>query len=157
MSTFDDCWADATSGGGDFGDDVKVDPIPGGYVGTVTDSKLFTSKAGERTLVVEYETEDKHYKWADVRALTVDGEPQQGRIKAAKVLLANLNVNVNDVANLANNVAKVKGSRVVLEVVATDYTRRDGSTVLNTNVIDCTAPVIADDTQDFAPAEPSWT
>lgn len=157
MATFEDVWSTTDTGGGsdnDSGFPDKVEPPAGDYIADVVESKLFTSKKGERILVVEYRTTEGDYWWADVRILTDGGMPVEGRIKAAKVLLDNLGVNTRDVTALPENVARVKGSRVTLEVVDTDYTRKDGSRVINTNVVSCEKP------KPVVPVpsdNPSWT
>lgn len=91
MSTIEDVWANTTPG--EFSESVQP-PAGTGYVIRIADAKFFTSKSkGELTIAVEYAT-DTH-QWSDVKEITRNGQPVEGKVKSAKILLRSLGVDEN--------------------------------------------------------------
>ncbi len=128
MTSFEDAWGATTT-------EVTEHnvPNPGTHTAIISDARMFTSKAKDRVLVIEYTAGE--YLWADIRKLTKDGEPQLGVIKSAKIALSQLGLNPDQpAAAVEAAVASVKGKSYLVEVVQTDIQRKDGSFILNTNI-----------------------
>lgn len=150
----DQVWAnaDTESGGTQFPEEIK--PDPGQYEVTVSDGRYFKSKKGEMTLVVTYRLDDGK-TWSDVRGLTRNGEPQAGRIKAAKVMLSQLGLDGVSPSDLDQRLNGIIGKRYAVEVTVGDAVNPvTGAPYTNTNII---GVVQAPAQQPAAKAEePSW-
>lgn len=155
-STMDLAWNEADTGGGgtEFPEEIK--PTPGKYEITISDGKYFQSKKGEMTLVVTYRLDDGK-SWSDVRVLTVNGEPQKGRIAAAKVLLSQLGLEGVAPGQLDEKLNNLIGRRFAVDVVASDAVNPvTGDPYVNTNVIGALQAQAPQQAQAAPTQEPSW-
>ena len=108
------------------GDDFK--PAPGQYRTVISGTAFDTSKKGELYLRVEFKL-DSGDSWSDVRVLTKDGVPQEGRIKAAKVMLRTLGLNGDlPAASWKQQLGSITGRAFFVDVI-------QNGDFLNTNVI----------------------
>lgn len=156
MSTMDQIWENTDTGGNtEFAEEVT--PDPGTYEVTVSEGKYFTSQKGEQVLVVTYRKDDGK-SWSDVRVLTRNGEPQEGRIKAAKVMLSQLGIGNATPSSLPSALGTVIGKRYAVEVVAQDNINQvTGKPYIKTNVtgvVQGKAPAPA--AAPAAEQEPAW-
>jgi len=131
MTTFDNVWASTNP---EAMGDNNPPPPPGMYNAVISEAKWFSSNAGELTMVVGYRKDDG-YTWSDVRTLTQNGQPKEGAIKAAKILLRQLGVPEQTPAGAMPTALKnLVGRAFIVEVVASKQTKQDGTPYLNTNV-----------------------
>lgn len=148
MSTFDNVWA--TTNPEAMGDN-NPPPPPGMYNAVIAETKWFVSKEGqgELTMVVGYRKDDG-YTWSDVRTLTQNGQPKEGSIKAAKILLRQLGIPEDTPAGSMKTVlGNLVGRAFIVEVVPGKQLKQDGTPYLNTNVSGAGTPP-----QAAAPAQP---
>ena len=131
MSTFDNVWANTNP---EAMGDNNPPPPPGMYNAVISEAKWFSSQAGELMMVVGYRKDDG-YTWSDVRTLTQNGQPKEGAIKAAKILLRQLGVPEQTPAGAIPAALKnLVGRAFIVDVVASKQTKQDGTPYLNTNV-----------------------
>lgn len=133
MSTFDNVWASTNP---EAMGDNNPPPAPGMYNATISEAKWFVSKEGqgELTMVIGYRKDDG-YSWSDVRTLTANGQPKEGSIKAAKILLRQLGIPEQTPAGAMPTALKnLVGRAFIVEVTASKQAKPDGTPYLNTNV-----------------------
>lgn len=131
MSTFDNVWASTNP---EAMGDNNPPPPPGMYNAVISEGKWFSSNAGELTMVVGYRKDDG-YTWSDVRTLTQNGQPKEGAIKAAKILLRQLGIPEQTPPGAMPTALKnLVGRAFIVETVASKQVKQDGSPYINTNV-----------------------
>ena len=157
MGSLEQVWATVeTGGGGEFTEEVT--PQPGTYDVTISEGKFFTSQKGEHVIVVTFRL-DSGQQWSDVRVLTQNGEPQEGRIKAAKVMLSQLGIADGAPSNLDARLGALVGSRFKVDVTASDRINQvTGQPYVGTQVVGAGAPAAApaEDRPVAAGPMPQW-
>lgn len=135
MTNFDEAWNSSSSSNGDgYENRETVQPEPGTYNARVVKGRFFKAKSGDRWLVVEYETDEGHY-WSDMTKLS-DGEfAREGAIRAARATLDSLGVGSHgSMAEVDDRLSRLVGHTYIVDVIGTDYTRKDGTRIINTRI-----------------------
>lgn len=109
--TFNELW-DTTQAEGIA---ETVIPPYGHYEVRIAETKL-GKKDSDGYLVIEYATPDGQYRWSDFKWLTKNGQPHEGRIKSAKILLGSLGYPTVAASELQSTLDSLEGKRFRVEV-----------------------------------------
>lgn len=132
MTNLDSVWANTQAEG-----NAEKNPPPAGTVGIlrISGQRAGTSKKGEQYFAIDCVDDTLGYSFAIYKQFTNNGQPAEGKIKAAKITLRQLGIEVASPAQLQSVLPTIVGRFYAYEAVASkDLNPTTGYPYVNTNI-----------------------